>query len=44
MVFINTLTQRLKKRLSWLSSRVIVASKSDNLLSGKLQADFLPEP
>lgn len=40
----GTLTQKLKKRLSWLSGRVIVANKANNPLEGKLQVEFLATP
>jgi len=36
----DTLTQKLKKRTSWLSGRVIVANKAHNPLEGKLQVSF----
>lgn len=43
-VFRDVLIQRLKKRLSWLSNRIIISDRDHNPLKSKLQVDFLPEP
>lgn len=42
-VYKNILGKNLKRRMSWLSSRIIIVDKTSNPLEERLQVDFLPD-